>query len=124
MRGVSVGILHLHSCGSGGESDQSAGRLVADSRTGGVQEVVDAADEPRTLGRVGIADLTRERGGEVKGGREREGEGGRGRKGREEGGRGRKGEGGGRGRKGREEGGRREGGREREGEGGMERRSD
>ena len=49
----------LHGGWGGGEGDQCPRCLVADCRARGVEEVVDAADEARTLTRVGIAHLCR-----------------------------------------------------------------
>lgn len=50
--------MYLNSCRSTGESNKSACSFVLHSWTGGLQEVVDAADEPRSLRRVSMANLT------------------------------------------------------------------
>lgn len=48
---------YLDGCGSAGEGDQSTGSLVLDGWTGGLQQVVDAADESGSLRRVCMANL-------------------------------------------------------------------
>lgn len=49
---------YLNGCGGTGESNQSASSFVLHSWTGGLQQVVDAADEPGTLRWVSVANLT------------------------------------------------------------------
>ena len=41
--------MHLDCSGSAGEGDQRTGRFVPHSRTGGVQQVVDAANKPKII---------------------------------------------------------------------------
>lgn len=52
--------MYLNSCGGAGERYKSASSLVLNSRAGGLQQVVDAADKPGTLRRVSMANLQRE----------------------------------------------------------------
>jgi len=47
----------LHSSWSTRQRHKSAGRFVAHSRTLGIQEVVDASDEPRPLWRISVTNL-------------------------------------------------------------------
>lgn len=49
--------MYLNSCRSTGESNKSASSFVLNSRAGGLQQVVDAANEPGTLRGVSMADL-------------------------------------------------------------------
>lgn len=51
-------VMYLDGCGSTGESYKSASSLILDSRAGGLQQVVDAADEPGTLRGVSVTNLT------------------------------------------------------------------
>lgn len=51
-------VAYLNGCGGTGEGNQSASSFVLHSWTGGLQQVVDAADEPGTLRWVSVANLT------------------------------------------------------------------
>lgn len=50
--------MYLNGCGSTGEGYESASSLILNSRTGGLQQVVDATDKPGTLRGVSMANLT------------------------------------------------------------------
>jgi len=55
---LSVAIYtDLDGCRSTWESHQGASSLISHSRTGGVQQVVDASDKPRSLWWIGMANL-------------------------------------------------------------------
>lgn len=49
--------MYLNGCGSTGEGYESASSLVLNSRTGGLQQVVDATDKPGALRGVSMANL-------------------------------------------------------------------
>ena len=53
-------LTDLDRRGSAGQGHERAGRLVAHGRARRVQQVVDAANEARPLGRVGMADFVDE----------------------------------------------------------------
>lgn len=50
--------MYLNGCGSTGEGYKSASSLIFNSWTGGLQQVVDAADKPGTLRGVSMTNLT------------------------------------------------------------------
>lgn len=50
--------VYLNGCGSTGEGYKSASSLIFNGWTGGLQQVVDAADKPGTLRGVSVANLT------------------------------------------------------------------
>lgn len=51
-------VMYLNGCGGTGEGYKSASSLIFNSWTGGLQQVVDAADKPGTLRGVRVANLT------------------------------------------------------------------
>lgn len=50
-------VMYLNGSGSTGERYKSASGLILNSRTGGLQQVVDAADKPGALRGVSVAHL-------------------------------------------------------------------
>lgn len=49
--------MYLNCCGSAGEGYKSASSLIFNGWTGGLQQVVDAADKPGAFRGVGMANL-------------------------------------------------------------------
>lgn len=50
-------LVYLNGCGGTGEGHESAGGFIFNSRAGGLQQVVDAADKTGTLRWVSMANL-------------------------------------------------------------------
>lgn len=53
--------MYLNGCGSTGEGHESTSSLILNGWTGGLQQVVDAADKPGTLRGVSMANLKTEK---------------------------------------------------------------